>query len=216
MTFNGLINVNGTFVGSGASGGSVWLQAGTFAGSGLIGADGADSTTADSRYGGGGGGRIAIEYGTWSFTGTNSVKSGGPNDSYNTGGQTGTVFLCQSPWMGTTTTNGVNGRRLDTRFSISSNNVRIARSVTRFDTSLQWSDTSTIVSNNIVVTNTATYTISGLRPSRGYGVYWDGTNQFGGQLFASTNGMLTFTNTLNMLRNFLVTPAERGTIMTVY
>jgi len=113
-------------------------------------------------------------------------------------------------------TNGVNGRRLDTQFSVSSNNVRIARSITRFDTSLKWSDVSTDTSGSNVVTNIATYTISGLRTNRAYAVYRDGAVQFGGGLSTSTNGVLTFTNTLDMLCNFFVTPAERGTVFTIY
>ena len=138
----------------------------------------------------------------------------GGGGTYNPG-LTGTVFMCQSPWLGTTSSNGVNGRSLGTQFSVSANNVKIARAITRFDTSLKWSDYSTDSSGSFVVTNQATYTISGLSPSSGYTVYRDGAPQFGGKLFTGTNGSLTFTNTLDMLRNFLVTPFGRGTIFYV-
>ena len=135
---------------------------------------------------------------------------GGVNGA--TSGLTGTVFLCKTSCLGTTTTNGVNGRQLDTRFSVSSNNVRIARNITRFDTSFQWSDVSTDTSGSLVVPNQATYIISGLRRSRGYVICFDGVPQFGGKSFTSTNGVLTFTNTLDMQHDFFVTPAEKVTM----
>jgi hypothetical protein len=75
------------------SGGSVKIKANTMSGSGTITADGANN----SSYGSGGGGRIAIYYGTWNdFSPANIHAYGGDctgstNVAYN--GGAGTVYL---------------------------------------------------------------------------------------------------------------------------
>ena len=61
----------------GGSGGSVWLDAGSMAGTGPIQASGGNRTANGANGGGGGGGRIAIFYGTSTFTGTTRARGNG-------------------------------------------------------------------------------------------------------------------------------------------
>jgi hypothetical protein len=75
--------------GGGGSGGSIYLSAGTLAGSGVIAADGG---AGNSLGGGGGGGRVAILYGTNSFSGLASAYGG---SGYIPGGA-GTIYTLAS------------------------------------------------------------------------------------------------------------------------
>ncbi|MDE3067932.1 MAG: carboxypeptidase regulatory-like domain-containing protein [Verrucomicrobiota bacterium] len=82
--------MDGTLLGAGGgAGGSLWLSAGTFSGSGTIYANGG----AGDKFGGGGGGaggRIAIYFNTNRFTGTLSAKGGA---GFDLAGGAGTIYL---------------------------------------------------------------------------------------------------------------------------
>ena len=86
---NGNTSGSGTWrmSGGGGSGGSLYITAGTIAGSGVISANGGRAGHTDLG-GGGGGGRIALYFDTYTFTGSISVD-GGAGRQY--GGQ-GTVY----------------------------------------------------------------------------------------------------------------------------
>lgn len=75
--------------GGGGAGGSIWLDVGSLAGSGMISANGAGS----DQHGAGGGGRIAIYYATNAFTGNVRAYGGTPGDwtNHKTGGA-GTIY----------------------------------------------------------------------------------------------------------------------------
>ena len=89
LTNNGIIDSNATFSAgqAGASGGSIYIIAGTFAGSGFIESIGGRAST---TIGGGSGGRIAIYYNTKTFTGI--INASGGQGSTAAGGP-GTIFL---------------------------------------------------------------------------------------------------------------------------
>lgn len=72
LTVNGTISANANacrYYAGGGSGGSIWLDAGTLAGSGTVRANGVAGGAEYNPTTGSGGGRIAIYYGTGSFTG---------------------------------------------------------------------------------------------------------------------------------------------------
>ncbi len=82
LVINGRISANGTAgLGDGSgggSGGSVWVNAGTLAGAGLISANGGNGSGIGLYAGGGGGGgRISIQSGFNLFFGTTSARGGG-------------------------------------------------------------------------------------------------------------------------------------------
>jgi hypothetical protein len=101
LNFNGSISANGAslsaslYHGGAGSGGTVWLMAGTLQGTGMITANGG-STSSDDDGGGGSGGRIAI-YSTnapgFNFASQVTALGGGPFDTYNLNGSTGTVYF---------------------------------------------------------------------------------------------------------------------------
>jgi len=78
--------------GGGGSGGSIFLQVGTLAGSGVISANGGST---GSCAGGGSGGRIAIYYGTNSYSGT-ITACGGAGAGFGGGGTIYTKSLAES------------------------------------------------------------------------------------------------------------------------
>ena len=87
LTVNGSITADGDdnithFTHGAASGGSIWIMAGSLAGSGMISANGGDVAFDTPAGGGGGGGRIAVYYEASDFTGTVSASGG-------TGGSSG-------------------------------------------------------------------------------------------------------------------------------
>lgn len=94
LQLDGEINVEGSSAiaanGGGASGGSVWLSAGIFTGTGKITANGGAGKNAG---GGGGGGRIAIIYSTNTFTGTITACGGSGLVS----GGAGTIYMRAAP-----------------------------------------------------------------------------------------------------------------------
>jgi len=90
----GIITAAGVGGGVGAAGGSLWITAGTLTGGGTIRARGANIGGNPSE-GGGGGGRVALDYSTSTFTGIVSVAGGTGNGSLQWGesdGQAGTLW----------------------------------------------------------------------------------------------------------------------------
>jgi hypothetical protein len=88
LTLDGIMRSNGKagdFDSGGGSGGSIWIDAETFAGNGMITANGGAGNNA---AGGGGGGRIAVYFETNLFTGTMSAVGGAGS----IGGGAGTVY----------------------------------------------------------------------------------------------------------------------------
>jgi hypothetical protein len=96
IVLNGTISANGNgqdAVGGGGAGGGIYLNAATaFSGNGTITANGGTALLGGQSIGGGGGGRIAVHYGTSSFTGSTSVNGGSRDGSADFGGG-GTVFF---------------------------------------------------------------------------------------------------------------------------
>ena len=75
LTLNGTIRANGNAYGSGGgTGGSVWLSADTFAGTGSVEATTPDVSGGNNR--GPGGGRISLVYNTSTFSGTVDAAGG--------------------------------------------------------------------------------------------------------------------------------------------
>jgi hypothetical protein len=102
LTNNGSISANGgaasgTFGGGGA-GGSVWIDSGTLTGNGSITASGG---APNGNAGGGSGGRIAMYYGTTSYTGT-SLAAGAALSPARRGGA-GTIYFKPTTGLGTLT-----------------------------------------------------------------------------------------------------------------
>ena len=90
LTVAGQLTANGQSVlASGGAGGSIQVNAGTLAGSGIITANGGSAGNAGS--GGGGGGRIALYYGSSTFSG-GLTALGGFSTSANSGGA-GTLYI---------------------------------------------------------------------------------------------------------------------------
>jgi hypothetical protein len=71
---DGTVEANGVQSYCGGSGGSIWITTDVLSGNGLISADGANGDS--NLNGGGGGGRVAVDYESSSFTGSYSVKGG--------------------------------------------------------------------------------------------------------------------------------------------
>ena len=113
LTVSGSITANGKqgatssyYASGGGAGGSIWIDAGTLSGLGIIAANGGDGTAGmfacctNFNYGGGGGGggRIAIYYSTYDFQSTIIVPKGGLASfgtyyTYGQPGQKGTLVL---------------------------------------------------------------------------------------------------------------------------
>ena len=177
LTVNGAVSMDGTGdTFAGGSGGSVWLIANALAGSGQISANATPMSSADSNNRGGGGGRIAIEYASSTFSG--SVSAAGAiaasGASYN--GKTGTLFQCQSPYP-TADSDGYSGAALSTALSVTSNTngMRFTRTIDQWRSTpnykaFSWRDTSTDWPSN-AVTNVATYTLLGGSPGGKVTIY---------------------------------------------
>jgi len=98
LLVNGSIIADGTTVGSraGGSGGGILINAGSITGTGLVSARGGSATDGSNYYGAGGGGRIAIYYGTNTLPTANVTATGGKsgtgsNTAFN--GGPGTIYL---------------------------------------------------------------------------------------------------------------------------
>ena len=187
----------------GTSGGSVWITAGTIAGGGKIRALGYHRTSNPSQAGGGGG-RVAIEYSTSSFTGTVSAAGGYGGTGYNNDGKAGTYFNCRWTYQGAVPPFG-NGVTLSNRYvtvigsstNSSTNGLMILRVVDQWNGTtprLRWTETSTDPASN-QQDSVVTYNVRGLSAGLPLRVY-DNQN-----LVCVTNsgagGTLGFTVTLN-------------------
>ena len=84
-------NAGGVWSAGGGAGGSIWISCDELAGNGLISADAGASGTGGYTPGSGGG-RIALEYNTWNWQGTNTAWYSWGNTSYGPG-DPGTVYL---------------------------------------------------------------------------------------------------------------------------
>ncbi|MBL8093257.1 MAG: hypothetical protein JNL73_03735 [Anaerolineales bacterium] len=96
VTVNGIVSANGGVDGNGAgSGGSIWIQAGTLAGSGVIQAVGGRGVSTNNLglNASGAGGRIAVDYLASTFSGTVEAPAGPSlgTDHFDPGGP-GTVY----------------------------------------------------------------------------------------------------------------------------
>lgn len=105
LTVNGSIEANGgaggngSTAGGGGSGGSIWLNAATFAGNGSLtanGGNGGDDLSVSESGGGGAGGRIAVYYSTNNFSGTMSASGGAGGTGSGSLGGTGATGTMQS------------------------------------------------------------------------------------------------------------------------
>lgn len=88
LTVDGSISANGS--GLGGSGGSVYLIAGNFSGSGSIAANGSNGDISYGYGGGGGGGRIAMVANNFTFSGSSSTTPG-----VDGGAMSGTIYRLQ-------------------------------------------------------------------------------------------------------------------------
>ena len=215
LVLNGAILANGGFDGSydGDSGGSVWLVAGALSGTGVVSAAGGHGNLTGS-HGAGGGGRIAMEYVTSSFTGSVAVANGFALSSAYPA-RTGTLFQCQSPVVGACSL-APGGLALNTSLSTGFNDVKLVRSVAKWNTTrplLTWTDTSTRFDGSSL-SNTGTYAVAGLPPNVRLSVYADNV------LVLSTNAMgtnnLTFSVPLNGPRTISVEGPISGTVITIW
>ncbi|MBL9119397.1 MAG: hypothetical protein JNL80_05750 [Phycisphaerae bacterium] len=95
LLLNGVISADGaTQNASGGAGGSVWIECGTFAGTGSITAKGGNAV--NSSWGGGGGGRIAVHADAMTYSGVYDLCGGTGNR-----GGAGTAFIRQGEERGT-------------------------------------------------------------------------------------------------------------------
>jgi hypothetical protein len=100
MTVNGDIRTNGGHgyddnyhVSGGGSGGSIWLSADTFMGTGNLYANGGGAENDDRDGGGGGGGRIAIYYALNNSSLNDVQVNGGVPNGSASAGEVGTIFF---------------------------------------------------------------------------------------------------------------------------
>ncbi len=215
LAAGGTLRVDGTITanstgGESGSGGSLWLRAGTFVGGGIVRANAAGTSYA------GGGGRVALEYGASSYTGAVQVATV-PNPGNPGAGQPGTYYACQSVSPGSDS-EGTDGVTLRTALSvnggdgvIATNGVRVTRTVSTWrvvNGPLTWTDTSTDL-GGALLTNVATYTLSGLAQNRRVlvmdnGAFYCATN-------SGVSGTVSFSVTLNGPQTINIPPPP-GTI----
>jgi hypothetical protein len=91
LTLDGIVTANGQSAGSSGAGGSVWIDCATFAGNGVVRANGGANPASG---GGGGGGRVAIYAASSTFVGAVTALQGAATPlSAGRNGGVGTVFL---------------------------------------------------------------------------------------------------------------------------
>lgn len=96
ITADGETRTSGTQESGGGSGGGIWLELGTWSGSGVISADGGSGAGSGSTGGGcGGGGIVYIKYDTKTYSGT-STAAAGTDCTGSTAGEYGLVTEVQS------------------------------------------------------------------------------------------------------------------------
>ncbi|MFC1461144.1 hypothetical protein ACFLQR_01320 [Verrucomicrobiota bacterium] len=223
LTLNGTVTAKGS-AGSygGGAGGSIWLISDTFAGNGTINAEGAIGPSDNVDRGSGGGGRVAVEYTSSTFTGSVSV-AGGTHDYYP--GKTGTLFSCESPCVGGNSS-GCDGMTLDSTFgkdggdANAPNGVKITRMITTWirraklgRSTLAWSDNSTDLGLN-QLDNVATNDLKGLPGNTRYNIYDNGVPVC--TITSDASGDLSFTVDLtNGVHNILVEHPVAGVALYV-
>ena len=220
LTLNGAVNADGSG-GSGSSygssGGSLWLTANTLAGTGAVSAVGGRG----AGQSGGGGGRVALEYVTSTFSGRLSVAGGACNVAANAG-KTGTIFNCTWAAPGALPPFG-NGVTLSNLFVIGSstnsftNGVIVIRTIAEWKTTgaltFTWTDRSMDGASN-QLNSTATYRLSGLPPNKMYSIADNGVPMFGGSMTNSGNqGAIQFQVTLDAAHTIQVRGPPLGTII---
>lgn len=216
LTVNGAVRADGGTDGTytGDAGGSIWLIANALSGTGLVSAVGGHGNLSGS-HGAGGGGRIAIEYVSSTFSGMTTV-SNGPALSSATPARTGTVFLCQSPILGAIS-DGTQGRYLLSQYSVNNhtNGVKITRSVAQWRPKwFEWTDQSVDLVSGAQLNNIATYTVTGLTANARFDVTDNGSFLF--QTNSGAGGGFTFNITLNASHTVSVKGVALGTIFVIH
>ncbi|MEA3515140.1 MAG: hypothetical protein U9R34_06685 [Nanoarchaeota archaeon] len=175
---------------SGGSGGSIWIDAGTFSGSGsIVSKGGAGGSTSYQTASGGGGGRIAIYYTIDSFTG-NTTSNGG--SGYQEGNK-GSIFRCD--YISSASCSGISGSNVlvqsgsvnhITSYSINES-IEINRTIINpySSNSLNWTDSS---SNAACI---ATYNLTGLNPLDLLNILDNGIEIENSPLNTDANGILS-------------------------
>ena len=157
IVLNGSITTRG--LGSGGGPGSIWLKTPSLSGGGSL------LATAPSGGSGahsdGGGGRIAVETASNTFSGVLSAAGGAYGNS-STLPATGTWFNCQLPLndlgMSIQSDYGVNAN---------SNGAKVTRAIVTWTLgTLSWTDTSTEWATGNSLSNSVTYTLTGLPSSQ--------------------------------------------------
>lgn len=210
LSLGGVIDMRGT--GSpfgGGAGGSVWLIANTLTGGGSVLASGGPSSF-DPR--GGGGGRVALEYGSAStYSGLVTAACGAIGLSW-----TGTVFNCQSVAPGATDEAGYAGLSLGTTFATNSftNGLIVTRAITEWKPrTMTWTDRCTDGGSN-QFNNMATNRLTGLLVNQNYWITDNSTPLFGGMATNSgASGTLQFVVTLDAQHTIDVRAPAAGTVI---
>ncbi|MFC1461303.1 hypothetical protein ACFLQR_02145, partial [Verrucomicrobiota bacterium] len=215
ITLNGTISAmgqNGTTYSGGGAGGGIYIRCKTLSGSnGILRANGGNTGSDLTHCGGGGGGRVAIEYTSSTFTGSVSV-TGGTHINYP--GKPGTFSSCQSICLGACSS-GCDGVILGADFSKDSgdanatNGVKITRIITTWiprsklgRSTLAWSDQSMDLDSN-QLDNVATNNLKGLPENTRYSIYDNDVPV--GTITSDASGNLSFTVDLtNGVHNILV------------
>ena len=224
LTANGGNNGTGSMAtttggrGAGGSGGGIFVQAGTLAGSGMISADGGNGTYTTSGRGGAGGGRVAVTSQASSFAGSITVDRGNKSSNDNWPDY-GTLFTqTGGPSLGALDTTHDGTPSLDTALSVTSNDEGVVfdREIDQWtQTFMEWTDDS-LDTNGVSLTNDATYTLAGLLTDTDYFVF-DNGSQIGSSPFDSgTAGEITFGVTLASPHTITVTipePAAAGLLL---
>jgi hypothetical protein len=208
-TVNGAIAASGktaTSRGGGGAGGSVAITASRLEGAGTVSANGGLGANAGHGYGAGG--RVAFDYVSSAFAGTVAV-AGQPNGA-TLSGQTGTYYTCQSVLRDAVSGAG-NGVALSTLLGVKSTNMgmRVTRTVTKWDPTLKllWTEQLTDIAGS-PLTNTATYTVTGLTPDKPYNVLTNLVNVFGTATNSGPSGTLTFTTAMGSACDIEVSRAD--------
>jgi hypothetical protein len=195
----------------GGSGGSVWLIADAFAGTGVVSSAGGHGNLSGS-HAGGGGGRVAIDCVANAFSGVVEL-AGGPSLSSAVQPEAGTLFRCAGPYRGAVA-RGRHGVRLDTSLDPGhgSNGVHLTRTILRWGWSIEWDESVAEWRTGEPTPQTATYTLTGVAPDTAFQVYVDGRLDPGASTNSDMAGLLSFDLPLtNPTQTILVRPLAGGT-----
>ncbi|HTM68617.1 MAG TPA: fibronectin type III domain-containing protein [Candidatus Binatia bacterium] len=200
LTVNGTINANGNNSGSGnsagGSGGSVWLDAATLAGSGSITSTGGNGTSAGAGGSGAGGGRIAIIYAAGTPTLTYQAFGGTPGSGGSAfGGGAGTIY--------TKAPSQTNGDLLVDNNNMSTTNSGAFALTTQCTATSPCTSAASQTYDNVTIRNAAKYIVpsGGTLTASSAGLLTGGgairptlTVNTGGSFNPPTTGTYTFTN----------------------